>query len=466
MKNILSLAIMLLFSVSAYAQPNAKKNLYLIDAAGNVLELAAPSLTGSISITMPTEGGTLITNTSSTPQTVTGGMSITGGLNVQAGGSLKWFEPVGANFTAFVAQSQASDITYTLPATLGSANDVLALTSVNSGAGTATLGWVAPTGSSTFATGITVGDNATPTVGTITVEDADNATSHQATIKGAAAFTNDFDYTLPALGASGFFAMTSDNTITAGDLLVGAANNVFGTLAKGANNTTLTISNTGVIAWTAGVPYDNSDVSITGGTVTANLRVKGNNGNHYGLLKQDGTVTVDHKVGNDFFQWNFDGANTGSGNKTVKFLTSSVGADKTRSFTLPDTSGTIMLTNTPITSLKATSDAPGTGAVPGTVYISNQTVAWGAVTGATGALTASFGSPSVSRTAAGTYTITLQANSAVADGICMVTVRGVANAKMYSINKTSSTAFTVYTLAYNNGQATDSDFDFMIIGRP
>src|SRR5688500_1427798 len=139
MKKILTLAMMLLFSVSAYAQPNAKKNLYLIDANGNVLELASPSLSGNVSITMQTTSGALVTNNSSGGQTVTGGMTISGGATLTGGTSVgtsltltggaytRWYDPAGLRYTQIgAANGQAADRTYIWPIDAPAVGEVLA----------------------------------------------------------------------------------------------------------------------------------------------------------------------------------------------------------------------------------------------------------------------------------------------------------------------------------------------------
>ncbi|MBL7987262.1 MAG: hypothetical protein JNJ94_04295, partial [Chlorobi bacterium] len=64
------------------------------------------------------------------------------GSNAQIGGALRLVEPGGSDYSAFVAQAQANNITYTLPAVNGSAGQVLRVASSPAPTSTAaTLEW-------------------------------------------------------------------------------------------------------------------------------------------------------------------------------------------------------------------------------------------------------------------------------------------------------------------------------------
>jgi hypothetical protein len=89
-------------------------------------------------------------------------------------------------------------------------------------------------------------------------------------------------------------------------------------------------------------------------------------------------------------------------------------------------------------------------------------IAAGAVTGATGALTAGpFGQVVVARTGAGVYTLTLSAAAQVgaANCICMITLRTSGTSNYVH---TSATVKTVNTFAVDGTTATDKNFDFVI----
>jgi hypothetical protein len=134
-----------------------------------------------------------------------------------------------------------------LASTVGKADgDVLTLVS-----GVPT--WQTPSGGggSTFANGISVGSNGTPTAGTVTFQDGNSGTAFTGTITAPAAFAQTTTYTLPAANtASVNLVATSAATIGAGDILIGAASNYFTTLSSSGNaGKVLTVNGSGMPVW-------------------------------------------------------------------------------------------------------------------------------------------------------------------------------------------------------------------------
>lgn len=115
-------------------------NLVLKRNSSTQLTLTSSGLLASANFDM---AGNVITNigNSGTDFTVTGGLILTDNLEIQNGKQIRLYEPSGSGstYTSFESTTQASDINYTLPSTLGSIGQVLTLTNV---AGTiGTLDW-------------------------------------------------------------------------------------------------------------------------------------------------------------------------------------------------------------------------------------------------------------------------------------------------------------------------------------
>lgn len=223
MNKFIAFLFALVISASAYAQP-LQRNLYIIDENGNLITIKPPSgLVGNLNITMPSGGGTLITNNPTTSQTVSGGMTINGGTNVGTSLSLtdaaeiRWYEPTasGTNYTAFKAQAQASDITYTLPASLGSAGQVLQLSSV--GVGTGTLSWTTVSGVGSTFDDITVGNTSGPLAGIVKLYDGQSGGNEDFANITTATLATDRTYTIPDAGANTEFVMAAGNQTIAGN---------------------------------------------------------------------------------------------------------------------------------------------------------------------------------------------------------------------------------------------------------
>lgn len=145
--------------------PTAARTITLLDAAYTTARQdAAQTFTGVQSMTSPdittslTSPSTTFALLNVTPTTVNA-FGATTTLNIGAsatmilnfGGSttasqFRFLEPSGSgtNFTAFKAQAQSADITYTLPATVASAGQYL-----TDAAGNGTLSWATPGGSGT-----------------------------------------------------------------------------------------------------------------------------------------------------------------------------------------------------------------------------------------------------------------------------------------------------------------------------
>lgn len=104
-------------------------------------------------------------------------------------------------------------------------------------------------------------------------------------------------------------------------------------------------------------------------------------------------------------------------------------------------------------------------------YRDNAIVAWGKVTGSTGAISADFGVASVVRNSAGNYTVTLDATAASAAELVPIANAEVdtapssaATARLIWIDQQSTTQFGVY-ITNGNYAATDNDFTFIVTGR-
>ncbi len=192
MKHSFFIAAAAAFFVFGYAGMQAQsvitKNIYLTDpSSGYQIKINGPgSLTGNINLTLPSSAGTLLTTTNvwalggndltsagptdnrigstsahdvelianSTVRATL--LEATNAIQTGAGTELRLLEPSGSEFTALVAQDQANNITYTLPATIGAAGEVLAIAaSPVPTATSATLEWVSVGSSSSSSTTIT-----------------------------------------------------------------------------------------------------------------------------------------------------------------------------------------------------------------------------------------------------------------------------------------------------------------------
>lgn len=93
-----------------------------------------------------------------------------------------------------------------------------------------------------------------------------------------------------------------------------------------------------------------------------------------------------------------------------------------------------------------------------------QAVCAGAVTGATGAITAGIGGFVAARTGAGVYTLTL-GGAGVPAGECVIAVT-MRTSGTYNYIHTSNTVKTVNTFAVDGTTATDKNFDFVVYALP
>ncbi|MCI0406710.1 MAG: hypothetical protein L0209_11725, partial [candidate division Zixibacteria bacterium] len=99
-------------------------------------------------------------------------------------------------------------------------------------------------------------------------------------------------------------------------------------------------------------------------------------------------------------------------------------------------------------------------------YRDNGIVAWGRVTGSTGAIAGEFGVTSVVRTGAGSYNVTINA-AAASSSLLVPTATALSTSgtvKIINISVTGASTFSVFT--YTTGPAlSDTDFSFMVTGR-
>lgn len=315
------------------------------------------------------------------------------------------------------------------------------------------------------------------TAGSLSLYDGDaNPNEHYGTIS-TGSLTQNRTYDLPDY--SGMLVVT-DAPLAVGDLIYATSTSAWGRLAKGANNTMLSVNGSGVVGWVTAQPYDPTNVAITGGTITnvtitesnitaTQLKVKGNNGNHYGQLKEDNTHAVDQQVGNNYFQYSFDPANSATGNKSAKFTTSSIAANTTRTYTLPDSDGEIMLSGSGSSpsfgSVDLSDDLGGGTYTLGGVYRDNQIAAWAEIDGIDGAvINQDFGVSSVSRTSEGVYLVNLDAQ--MSDYSVIVTCKGTA-ARVFSYEEVDSDTIRVRTfnLTGGGGGVEDCIFSVLVVGR-
>lgn len=93
-------------------------------------------------------------------------------------------------------------------------------------------------------------------------------------------------------------------------------------------------------------------------------------------------------------------------------------------------------------------------------------IAAGAVTGATGALTAGpFGQVTVARTGSGVYTLTLTSAAQVGAANCLLAITLRTSGTSNYVH-TSATVKTVNTFAVDGTTPTDKNFDFIIYALP
>lgn len=115
---------------------------------------------------------------------------------------------------------------------------------------------------------------------------------------------------------------------------------------------------------------------------------------------------------------------------------------------------------------------PSVSIVRGTYYSDNSIVAWGKVTGGTGAVsTNEFGVTSVVRNSAGNYTVTLDASATsaanlipIANAELDVAPNSAATMRFVTINQSAGDTFDVY-ITNGSFTPTDNDFVFMVTAR-
>jgi hypothetical protein len=266
---------------------------------------------------------------------------------------------------------------------------------------------------------------------------------------------------------------TGLSTWTKGSVLYADAANSWAALpGSTTDGDILTWDNTtGLPKWAAGVG-SSTNVNITGGTVDVDvLKIHRNNGKHLGW--DISTITDDVTTKFTDADWTHTFGSTVGTAKGAKFSVASITAGHTRTYTLPDQDGTLLLSGSGTTpsfgSVSATSNLGTSTASLGTVYKDNQVGAWGIDSNSS--LTASFGFSSSARahTAnSGIYTYTLP--FACTKALCMVTPIGPL-AHLVTANFTygaSTTTLTIklFNLTGGHGALEDGDYSFMVLVRP
>lgn len=142
-----------------------------------------------------------------------------------------------------------------------------------------------------------------------------------------------------------------------------------------------------------------------------------------------------------------------SGTGTV--ILESPNTNTNRTVTLPDASGTAMLTNTPVTQAQLATPLNAAGSAP--IYAAR---AWVNFDGTTGTIRASGNVASVTRTTTGTYTVTFttamdDANYSIVGTALSGTALQYANVKVDSM---AAGSFTITTTGQNSGNPALVDF--------
>ena len=154
-------------------------DFFLLEPGGpSTIEFLAPSLAASYTLTFPATDGDpdqfLQTDGAGNLSWVTVSTSVPDPLEIE---ELRILEPGGPSYSSFVSPALAGNVTYTLPADDGLANQVL----TTDGAGILT--WTTPSTSPTFSTVVLV--------------ENDGAGNNTVTVHAAASFAANFDLYLP-----------------------------------------------------------------------------------------------------------------------------------------------------------------------------------------------------------------------------------------------------------------------------
>ena len=308
------------------------------NAAGNTFEgtvQTVATLTADRTYTLPDADGTLVvqgTETVSTDATITGDGS---------GGS-----PLGIDLTN--ANSWTGAQTFSSVDIDGGTVDGAAI----GGASPSTGAFTTITGGSTA----TLGDDTTPTAGSVVLNDNAAGNTFEGTVQTVATLTADRTYTLP--DADGTLVVQGTETVSTDATLTG----------DGSGGSPLGIDLTNANSWTGAQTF--SSVDIDGGTVDG-AAIGGASpstgafttitGGSTATLGDDTTPTAGSVVLNDNAAGNtFEGTV-----QTVATLT----ADRT--YTLPDADGTLVVQGTETVSTDATLTGDGSGGSPLGIDLTN-----------------------------------------------------------------------------------------------